>query len=136
VADDSVPTPLPGAPDTTTSTTSTTVPQGPSTPAQNQGNQQQQQTPAPSTQGSGTQVLAETEHRVVAGDNLWTISRDALASSSGRSASSISEAEIRDYWLKVIDVNRAHLRSGDPHWIFPGEVIQLPAQDASPAAGS
>lgn len=83
--------------------------------------------PAPSTAAPGTQVAGVQEHKVVKGDNLWTISRDALASSTNRSPKDVSEAEVRDYWLKVIDENRDNLRSGDPHWIFPGEVITLPA---------
>jgi nucleoid-associated protein YgaU len=122
--DDSVPTPSPGAPLPSSTTTSTTVPQGPSTPAITTP------TPAPSTDnGSSSQTNTNpSDHRVVAGENLWTISRDALAASSGQPASSISEAQIRDYWLKVIDANRDHLRSKDPHWIFPGEIITLPAQ--------
>lgn len=75
----------------------------------------------------GTQVAGVQEHKVVKGDNLWTISRDALASTTNRAPQDVSEAEIREYWLKVIDENRDNIRSGDPHWIFPGEVITLPA---------
>lgn len=74
-------------------------------------------------QSTGTSVLGASEHVVVRGDNLWTISRNALVDSG---VASPSEAQIRDYWLKVIDANRASLRSGDPHWIFPGEIVKLP----------
>jgi nucleoid-associated protein YgaU len=119
---DFVPTPRPGAPITTT-----TVPQGPSTSAT---------TPAPVvTTPAPVEAPATTSgtHRVVPGDNLWNIARDHLAETSGRDKHSVSEAEIRTYWLKVIDVNRDSLRSHDPHWIFPGEVITLPALDGAPA---
>jgi LysM repeat protein len=115
---DFVPTPRPGAPITTT-----TVPQGPSTSAT---------TPAPTVTTPAPVPAPSTDsgtHRVVPGDNLWNISRDHIAETSGRDKHSISEAEIRTYWLKVIDVNRDTSRSHDPHWIFPGEVITLPAFD-------
>lgn len=81
----------------------------------------------PQTSSTGTEVLGAQEHRVVSGDNLWTIARDALASANNTSPSSLSEDQIRDYWMKVIDANRDNLRSGDPHWIFPDEVVQLPS---------
>ena len=105
-------TPNSQAPGTTSTTAAPAAPQAPSTNA------------APD---AGTQVAGVQEHKVVKGDNLWTIARDSLAQSTNRSASDVSEAEIRDYWLKVIAENRDNLRSGDPHWIFPGEVITLPA---------
>ncbi len=68
------------------------------------------------------------EHKVVRGENLWTISRDHVANTSGKSASQLTEAEIREYWVKVVNANKNSLRSGDPHWIYPGEVITLPAR--------
>jgi nucleoid-associated protein YgaU len=84
-------------------------------------------TTAPQTEEPKTEVLGVQEHRVVSGDNLWTIARDALASATDRQPDQLSENEIRDYWLEVIDANRDNLRSQDPHWIFPGEIIQLPS---------
>lgn len=138
-SDDWVPTPDVGAPSTSTSTaapttTSTTVPQGPSTPAENTTTTAPPTASAPEPSAPQVEVLAATEHRVVAGENLWTIARDTLADTGGRSASTVSESEIRDYWLKVIDANRDTLRSKDPHWIFPGETITLPPTDAAVAA--
>ena len=65
-------------------------------------------------------------HRVVEGDNLWTIARDHLARVTRRRAADLSEREIARYWLDVVDANRAGLRSGDPDVIFPGETIKLP----------
>jgi hypothetical protein len=65
-------------------------------------------------------------HRVVEGDNLWTIARDHLAGVTRRRAGDLSEREIARYWLDVVDANRASLRSGDPDVIFPGETIKLP----------
>lgn len=103
--DDFVPTPRPGAPAPTT-------PQAPADPAP-----ATPETPPPAQEGT---------HKVVPGDNLWTIARDTLAKASNRDKGAISEAEIRTYWLKVIEANKGNIRSGDPHWIFPGEVINLP----------
>ncbi len=108
---DFVSSPRPGAPVSAPATTTTTAAPAP-------------QTAAPAA--PQTEVLNTQEHKVIAGDNLWTIARQALADSSNRNTKDLSEAEIRDYWLKVIDENRSKLRSGDPHWIFPGEVISLP----------
>ena len=53
------------------------------------------------------------------GDHLWKISARAL----GRPA---SDRAIGPYWLEVIDINRPHLRSGDPDLIYPGELVTLP----------
>jgi nucleoid-associated protein YgaU len=61
-------------------------------------------------------------HSVVAGDNLWTIAAAELSRQTGRTA----EADIRDYWLQVIDANRSRLLSGDPNLIYPGESILCP----------
>jgi nucleoid-associated protein YgaU len=63
---------------------------------------------------------------VVDGDNLWTISRDHLAAATNRRSSELSDHEIARYWLRVIAVNRASLRSGNPDVIFPGELIMFP----------
>jgi nucleoid-associated protein YgaU len=59
---------------------------------------------------------------VRSGDNLWTIARDALVAEGSPAA----ERDIAQYWRRVIDANRATLRSGDPSLIFPGEVVALP----------
>lgn len=87
---------------------------------------------APVSEGSA-EVLGASEHRVVVGDNLWTIARDHVAASSNRSAADVSEGEIRDYWMLLVETNRDNMRSQDPHWIFPGEVVNLPPI-ATPAA--
>ena len=124
-----VPTPQLGAPGETTTTT-TAAPEAPSDPVVESDTSVTSETDAEEPVVE-TEVLGESAHRVVAGENLWTISRDAIASSTGRDASDVSESEVRSYWLQVIDANRDNLRSGDPHWIFAGESINLPALDAA-----
>lgn len=54
------------------------------------------------------------------GDHLWKISARHLGDGA-------ADSDIAPYWLRVIDVNTPHLRSGDPDLIYPGEVVQLPA---------
>lgn len=72
--------------------------------------------------GFPVDVEPESQHVVVPGDNLWTISE-------GWVRSQVTDVELRAvvrYWRRVVEVNRAFLRSGDPDLIFPGEHITLP----------
>lgn len=71
--------------------------------------------PAPGPTGSA--------HRVAAGDSLWTIARDRLASTSG---SRPDVGTVARYWRRVVEHNRGRLRSGDPDLIHPGETVRLP----------
>ncbi len=78
--------------------------------------------PAPASARHGqARVVVRT------GDNLWLISRAALAQTSGRAP---SDAEVARYWLIVIEANRSTLRSGNPSLVFPGELVTLPAPTA------
>lgn len=98
---------------TTPSTTSTTTPSSPST-----------ETPAP--QEPTTAVEGEQIYKVVPGDNLWSISKKHLAEAQGVDASTLSDHDVAKYWLKVIEVNKDNLRSGNPNLIYPDEQITLP----------
>jgi hypothetical protein len=60
-----------------------------------------------------------SRHVVAPGDNLWLIARTTLGGEP-------AESEVVRYWSKLIDVNRASLRSGDPSLIYPGEIVVLP----------
>lgn len=59
---------------------------------------------------------------VVEGDHLWRISERHLGPGA-------RDSEISPYWRRVIEVNLPGLRSGDPDLIYPGEVVELPAED-------
>lgn len=81
--------------------------------------------PEPPTEAP-PQVQGETVHLVERGDNLWKIAAEQLAAVRGTDADSLSNSEIRDYWLQVIEANRGSIRSGDPNVIYAGEAITLP----------
>ncbi len=79
-----------------------------------------------STEGAAEPARTGLESMVVApGDNLWSISARHLSSRS----SDPSPRDIASYWVKVVETNRATLRSGNPDLIYPGEVVALPPVD-------
>ena len=57
-------------------------------------------------------------HVVMPGDNLWSITA-ARVGTDDRNA-------VGRYWARLVSLNRATLRSGDPDLIYPGETLQLP----------
>jgi hypothetical protein len=65
-------------------------------------------------------------HTVVAGEHLWGIAAEQIATRTGRPVSDVGTAEIAPYWVRVCMLNAPHLRSGDPNLVHPGEVIELP----------
>ena len=58
------------------------------------------------------------------GDNLWSIARAEIVRTTGDAHP--SDAVIAEYWQRVIVLNRATLRSGNPSLIFPGEIVAMP----------
>jgi cytoskeletal protein RodZ len=82
--------------------------------------------PAPAVPAAPVRQPADHVHTVVAGDNLWTIASAELSRQTGRTADDLAEAEVRDYWLQLIDANRSRLLSGNPSLIYPGESIFCP----------
>ena len=79
---------------------------------------------------SSSRAAVRTEtirhHDVVPGDNLWDISAAHLARVKGVAPPDVSNSEVHAYWVRVIDANRASLRSGEPNLIYPGERVELP----------
>jgi hypothetical protein len=131
---------------TTTSTTSTTAP--PTSTTAGQRPPAYEFTPAtPSTtpkkkpppessggkentggqQGGGEEARQERRHEVVRGDNLWSLAKEHLASRGG--SGEPTNREVADYWMRVVEANKGHLRSGDPDLIYPGEEVILPPLD-------
>lgn len=70
----------------------------------------------------GVSALAG-EHTVVAGENLWLIAEAHLGMASD---SQPDNSTIANYWSRLIEANRAAIRSGNPDLIFPGESLILP----------
>ena len=52
-------------------------------------------------------------HRIAPGEHLWSIA-------AGHAA------DVAPYWRSLVELNRPHLRSGDPDLVYPGESIELP----------
>lgn len=112
-ADDGEPSYTPVPAGDTTPTTSTTVAEQPAP------------TEAPPTPSAATPATPAT-YVVAPGDNLWRIAERHLAAASGRPVEALPLADVHAYWLRLIDTNLAHLASGDPNLIFPGEQLMLP----------
>ena len=79
-------------------------------------------TPAPAPTAPG----AEGTHTVTAGEHLWSIAAAAVAARTGRSAEDLSPADIASFWVRLVERNRARVRSGNPSLVYPGEVLELP----------
>jgi nucleoid-associated protein YgaU len=64
-----------------------------------------------------------------AGDNLWSVAEATLVRAWGRVP---SDAEVDDYWTRLIAANRDRLAHGDdPDLVFPGQVFDLPPPPAA-----
>jgi nucleoid-associated protein YgaU len=78
--------------------------------------------PAP----TGTATPDPTEVTVRSGDSMWILATRHLEAIRGHSP---TEGEVGPYWIRMVEANRHHIRSGDPDLIFPGEVLKLPPLD-------
>ncbi len=65
----------------------------------------------------------EDNYTVAPGDNLWLIAEIQVRAATGNAP---TEQMIAAYWRKLIEANRASLRSGDPNLIYAGEILTLP----------
>jgi hypothetical protein len=102
------------------STSTTTTPPVPVLPPE----PRVQAVPVGRTRPRREPVAPEHAHVVRYGDNLWSIARTEVARATGNAHP--SDATVALYWQRVIALNRATLRSGDPSLIFPGEIVALP----------
>jgi hypothetical protein len=82
---------------------------------------------APNRQGPAPGQPEPGLHEVERGENLWEISRNHLASATGRDPAEIGTREVAAYWLRVVAANRARLPSRNPNLIHPHEHVRLPA---------
>jgi hypothetical protein len=101
--------PTPGPPPTTAPLVPPAVPITPPAPA----------TPPPAPTEGATHTVARGEH-------LWSIAARQVATATRKPPSDLAPADIAPYWLRVVEVNRPRLRSGNPNLVFPGEVVDLP----------
>lgn len=84
------------------------------------------QAPRPGTPDPTPAVAPARTVTVVPGDHLWSIAVRALAVAHGSTVDGLADGSIADYWRDLVAANEAHLRSGDPDLIHPGEVVRLP----------
>ena len=69
---------------------------------------------------------AGATHTVARGEHLWSIAARQVATATGKPPADLAPADIAPYWLRVVEVNRPGLRSGNPNLVYPGEVVELP----------
>ena len=81
---------------------------------------------APPPTVSAPEPTAGTTQTVARGEHLWSIAARRVATATGKSPGDLTAAEVAPYWLRVVEVNRPRLRSGNPNLVFPGEVVELP----------
>ncbi len=67
-----------------------------------------------------------TEVVIAPGDNLWELAARQVAAGAARARAEVTDDQIAPYWVRVCDANRAHLLSGDPNLVYPGERVVLP----------
>lgn len=69
---------------------------------------------------------------VAAGESLWSIAEEVLADAWGRPP---GDREVEPFWRRLVEANRGRLvDAGDPDLIHPGQVFEVPAVPARPAA--
>lgn len=71
-----------------------------------------------------TETATANTHVVEPSEHLWSIAEEHLRSVVGRD---VTEDEICQYWIRVVEANRGSLTSGNPDLIYPDERVSLPA---------
>jgi hypothetical protein len=72
---------------------------------------------------SGLNQTPSSTYTVVSHDHFWSIAENHLKQVVGRE---VTDDEVGQYWVRVVDANRATIRSGDPDLIYPLERVTLP----------
>jgi hypothetical protein len=84
-------------------------------------------TPAPAPRAAAPAPAPDTTHTVTAGEHLWSIAAATVAARTGRSVPDLSPADVAPFWVRLVERNRDHVRSGNPSLVYPGEVLELPS---------
>ena len=95
------------------------IPPSPPTPATPATRPAPQTSATPATPASLTYVLR-------AGDHLWSVAASRVAKQTGNRLNELTARDIGRYWMRLVDINTPHLRSGDPNVVHPGETLLLP----------
>ena len=83
--------------------------------------------PVPVTPPPGSPApTSEVTHRVTPGEHLWAIAAATLATRTSRPVAALSPADIAPFWTRLVERNRARVRSGNPSLVYPGEVLEVP----------
>lgn len=83
--------------------------------------------PTVTSQKSRVDYSVDDVYTVEPGDNLWNIAARFLE--AVHPDDPLTQHQIAPYWARVVDLNLPSLRSKNPDWIYPGEVIHLPPID-------
>jgi len=75
---------------------------------------------APSQAPSPSPTDELHRHVVQRGESLWSIAAADLEA-AGRGTERIAA-----HWVRIVELNRDRVRSGNPDLIYPGEVVVLP----------
>lgn len=109
-------------PTTTSTTTSTTM--ATDTPVTEAGREAATSPPPPQAPGGSTSGVQALDYTVTPGDNLWSIAHRRVRIGLGREP---TEAEIRGYWLALIELNVPRMvEPGNPDLLLPGQELRLP----------
>ncbi len=75
-------------------------------------------------------VVSPAEVTLEAGDHLWSVAERALVDAWGRAP---TDTELLPYWEQLVELNRAGLPDpSNPDFVYPGQVVTLPAAPAAP----
>ena len=89
-------------------------------------------TPVPNTAPETTTDTDTSPERSVVvgpGEHLWELAAREVARATAVSRDEVDVADITAYWVRVCDVNRDRLTSGDVNVVHVGESVVLPPYD-------
>lgn len=79
--------------------------------------------PTPTVAGP---VSDRATYAIQPGDHLWGVAAHQVADHTGLSAEKLTTRDIGRYWVRLVELNQSHLRSGNPNIVHAGETIVLP----------